>query len=174
HCNPANDEILSEYRFIKASQWVNMYAQVDAIPVERSTVDINEVDPKVHEDMIDWTSIVSTVLFAKRNLDTNIFRSGIENSFLKAFLLKVDGRPVATAMLYCGVKEVGVYMVATLPEFQKKGMGQQIMHTVIQAAKKLNYKTVVLQSTPGGVSLYEKMGFEKAGSAILYYSLIKI
>jgi ribosomal protein S18 acetylase RimI-like enzyme len=72
----------------------------------------------------------------------------------------VDGEAVSTTALVLGGGAVGVYNVATLPQYQRKGYGETVMrHALAEAYREHGVERTVLQSTPAGYKLYERMGF---------------
>lgn len=75
-------------------------------------------------------------------------------------------RPVACAATYVGVREVGVYMVATLPEARGKGYGAAITAAAVAVAPNL---PAVLQASDLGQPIYRRLGFEDISSYTLWY-----
>jgi ribosomal protein S18 acetylase RimI-like enzyme len=83
----------------------------------------------------------------------------------------VDGEPVSTAATVMGGGAVGVYNVATMPEHQKRGYGETVMrHAVEEAQRCSGIGETILQSTPAGQRLYERMGFHTVSSVAVYAS----
>jgi ribosomal protein S18 acetylase RimI-like enzyme len=71
-----------------------------------------------------------------------------------------DGEAVSTTAIVMGAGVVGVYNVATVPDRQRRGYGEALMrHSVAEAQRRHGTKQVILQSTPAGFKLYERMGF---------------
>ena len=82
-----------------------------------------------------------------------------------------DGEPVSTAATVLGGGAVGVYNVATMPEHQKRGYGETVMrHAVAEAQRQHGIEQTILQSTPAGQRLYERMGFRTVTSVAVYAS----
>jgi len=78
----------------------------------------------------------------------------------EAFVGFVDGEPVSTAAVVLGGGALGVYNVATLPAWQRRGYGETVMrHALAEARKRHGIERAILQSTPAGLKLYERMGF---------------
>ena len=53
--------------------------------------------------------------------------------------------------------------VAVLPEFQGQGIGEYLIHNVIQIARQMNFKTIQIgtaNSSVGQLYLYQKLGFD--------------
>ena len=87
------------------------------------------------------------------------------------FLGYHEGRAICstTVALHDGV--AGLYSVATLPEFQKRGYGEAIVRHAIAAAAAAGAKMTILQSTRTGLPLYRALGFKTAGHFAVYRSL---
>jgi len=83
----------------------------------------------------------------------------------------VDGVPVSTtATIECG-GTVGVYNVATMPEFRRRGYGEAVMRYALADAERVRApRPIVLQSTEAGLRLYEKMGFRTVARFSVYAS----
>ncbi|MDQ0197899.1 GNAT family N-acetyltransferase [Neobacillus ginsengisoli] len=75
----------------------------------------------------------------------------------------LGGTAVTTATSFYSDGIAGIYNVSTLPEFQGKGMGMEIMTALLLKAKLDGYKMAILHATPAGIRLYEKLGFHKYG-----------
>jgi ribosomal protein S18 acetylase RimI-like enzyme len=72
----------------------------------------------------------------------------------------VDGDPVSTTSIVLGGGVIGVYNVATLPGHQRKGYGEAVMrHALAAARREHGIEDTILQSTPAGLHLYQRMGF---------------
>ena len=83
----------------------------------------------------------------------------------------VEEEPVSTTSIVAGAGVVGVYNVATLPGSQKRGFGEAVMrHALAEAAKERGPERVILQSTPAGLKLYERMGFRTVARVAVYSS----
>jgi ribosomal protein S18 acetylase RimI-like enzyme len=79
--------------------------------------------------------------------------------------------PVSTTAIVMGGGAIGVYNVATLPEHQRRGYGEAVMrHAVDQARKEHGIERTILQSTPAGLRLYERMGYRTITRVSVYAS----
>jgi len=75
-----------------------------------------------------------------------------------------------TATIECG-GTVGVYNVATMPEFRRRGYGEAVMRYALADAERVRApRPIVLQSTEAGLRLYEKMGFRTVARFSVYAS----
>jgi ribosomal protein S18 acetylase RimI-like enzyme len=83
----------------------------------------------------------------------------------------VDGEPVSTAATVIGGGAVGVYNVATIPEHQMRGYGETVTrHAVAEAQRRHGITQTILQSTPAGHRLYQRMGFRTVTNVAVYAS----
>jgi ribosomal protein S18 acetylase RimI-like enzyme len=88
-----------------------------------------------------------------------------------SFVGYVDEEPVSTASVVAGGGAVGVYNVATLPGSQRRGYGEAVMRRALEEARRLHGDgLLVLQSTPAGLRLYERMGFRTITRVAVYSS----
>lgn len=81
----------------------------------------------------------------------------------------MDGEPVATvATLFAG-GAIGLYSVATLPDWRGRGAGEAMTrHALQQARVAHDADRFVLQSTPLGWSMYLRMGFRQVTTITVY------
>lgn len=81
----------------------------------------------------------------------------------------VDGEPVSTTAIVMGCGAIGVYNVATVPTRQRHGFGEAVMrYAVAEAQREHGVERVILQSTPAGFKLYERMGFRTVTRVAVY------
>lgn len=88
-----------------------------------------------------------------------------------SFVGYVDDEPVSTTSIVSGGGVIGVYNVATLPGSQRRGFGEAVMrHALAEVRKECGAERVILQSTPAGLGLYERMGFRQVARVAVYSS----
>jgi len=88
-----------------------------------------------------------------------------------SFVGYFDDQPVSTTSIVCGGGVIGVYNVATLPGSQRHGFGEAVMRQALaEVRKECGLERVILQSTPAGLKLYERMGFRKVATVAVYSS----
>ncbi len=86
-----------------------------------------------------------------------------------AYVGYVNEAPVSTAAIVIGGGVIGVYNVATLPGHQRRGYGEAVMREAIADTRRTHsLERVILQSTPAGYRLYERMGFRTITSVSVY------
>lgn len=111
-----------------------------------------EMPPRTREQFVNFVSSF--------NLDTQ--------SPQRLFLACLDGKPVATSLLFTHNNSAGIYYVATLPEYRNKGCGLRITQAAMQAAMQAGFQDIILQATPSGVKVYTRTGFREYCRAEIY------
>lgn len=79
----------------------------------------------------------------------------------KNFLAFVNGKPVATSLLFLTGETAGIYFVTTLPGHRNKGIGLQLTRETMRWAKTAGVRYASLQSSPDGLTVYEQAGFKE-------------
>ena len=88
-----------------------------------------------------------------------------------AYVGYVNGRAVSTAATVPSGDTVGVYNVATTPEFRRRGYGEAVMRFALDdTRKRLGLERSALQSTPAGLRIYERMGYRTVTSISVWAS----
>ena len=82
-----------------------------------------------------------------------------------------DEDPVSTAAIVMGGGAIGVYNVATMPDQQRRGYGEAVMrYALAEAQREHGMERSILQSTPAGYRLYERMGYRTITRVSVYAS----
>ncbi len=76
------------------------------------------------------------------------------------FLAWLDGKPVATSLLFLAAGAAGIYAVSTLPEARRKGIGGWVTLRALQHGRERGYTVGTLQASAMGEPVYRKLGFE--------------
>ncbi len=77
------------------------------------------------------------------------------------FLGRIGGVPIASASLYVQNRVAGVYDVATLPAWRRRGVASALTAACLDEARSLGLETAVLQASRLAVRLYERLGFRR-------------
>jgi ribosomal protein S18 acetylase RimI-like enzyme len=170
---------LTELRFKPAARWTNMVLPLDREEREnrqetedpKSNIDCRIIDVNNEDELSSWMSIVEAVLFKNGKLDAAVFRYAGGTDRIKLVIGCFEDRPVSTCLVYLG-RHAGVYMVATLPSFQGRGIAGQVMKYAQSIARNKGYESLVLHSTAAGLEFYKRIGFVTPGSMILYYCMV--
>ena len=105
----------------------------------------------------------------------NWFREVFDNQHVwarfAAYVAYQNEVPVSTAAIVIGGGAVGVYNVATVPDQQRRGFGEAVMrHAVAEAQREHGIARSILQSTPAGLHLYQRMGYRVVTRVSVYAS----
>lgn len=79
----------------------------------------------------------------------------------RRYLGRLNGLPVATSALFLGAGVAGLYGVASLPHVRGRGMGSALSLAALREARAMGYRTAVLESSPLGYSVYQRLGFRE-------------
>jgi GNAT superfamily N-acetyltransferase len=80
-----------------------------------------------------------------------------------------DGTPASTLITYeTDDGECGIYLVATLPESQGRGLAGALMQHALAEARERGCTTTSLQATARGKPVYERMGYEDIGAVHMW------
>ncbi len=77
----------------------------------------------------------------------------------------VEDEPMAISTAYVDERAVGIYLVATMPQWRGKGYGAALTAHAMQAAPDL---PVVLQASEDGFPVYQRLGFAVQGDYSLW------
>ncbi len=81
------------------------------------------------------------------------------------FLATLDGTPAATSLAFVDDGVVGIYNVATLAQFRRRGLGRAATIAAMGEGSRLGAGGAVLVSSPMGHAVYEALGFAEIGIA---------
>ena len=76
---------------------------------------------------------------------------------------RLEGVPVATALLCQTGTTAGVYNVATVPDYRRQGYGETVTWAVVAEGVLRGCTHSVLQSSPTGYPVYRRMGYQDVG-----------
>jgi ribosomal protein S18 acetylase RimI-like enzyme len=74
-----------------------------------------------------------------------------------------DGVPVSTNYMILDDDVAGWYMIATHPDYCRRGIGTAMTLDPMYDANERGYKVGVLQSTDVGLEVYRRLGFKEIG-----------
>jgi len=96
-----------------------------------------------------------------------------ENRFATYIVIRADGKIIGYGGMWIIFDEAHVTNVAVLPEYRGMGIGELIMRTLIDLAKKRGAVKMTLEvrkSNHVAQNLYTKLGFQPTGIRRGYYS----
>jgi GNAT superfamily N-acetyltransferase len=86
---------------------------------------------------------------------------GYHNHSYRRYLGLWNDQPISTCALLLGEKVAGIYCVTTLPTARKIGIGAAITLHALREAQAMGYHVAVLQSSPMGRTVYQRLGFQE-------------
>ena len=86
----------------------------------------------------------------------------------RTFLATAEGMPVATSLGMVVDDVVGIYNVATAPDARRRGFGGAITAAAMAYGRELGARWAILESSPMGVSVYERLGFRQVCEVVVY------
>jgi ribosomal protein S18 acetylase RimI-like enzyme len=91
------------------------------------------------------------------------------NGEYEGFVGMVGGKAVSIVALVAAGGAIGVYSLATLPDYRRQGYGEALLRSAMAAVqKRTGLARTVLQSTEAGYRLYKRMGFRDATKFTVY------
>ena len=139
---------------------------------EATLADIKDL-AKLRIDFLKEVQNPETRLISEAGLNEilqDYFQQHLASGDFVAWIALADGEIVSTSGL-CFSKIIPgftlldgrvayIMNIYTLPEWRKKGIGKQVFHHILEAARERNYKRVLLHATEDGRPIYEKFGFK--------------
>jgi GNAT superfamily N-acetyltransferase len=182
----ARDELQSAYEQAGVRAWTVWVPEADwaAADLLQSAGHVLDARPRAmtlelaHADLdggaagIEWERSKDVAALATINEEVYGLRSGEFARVMTAFsgspaalyLARLDGQPVACVATVDVHSDCGVYMVATAPPAQRRGLALALMRQALLDARERGATTSSLQATQRGRPLYERLGFRDLGA----------
>ena len=117
---------------------------------------------------VDWDALA--LVFKRASLGERTpekLRDAFTNSSVRCFVWNAGQLIGAGRAITDGVTYAAIFDVVLLPEFQKKGIGAQIMEHLAAASKAPN---IILHAVPGKEDFYRKLGYRKMKTAMARFA----
>lgn len=129
-------------------------------------LDLNTANGQEHEQVMqvctleelkEWCNTCAQAFGYEIDMQALIPLFNDEKATILAF--QVNGKMVATAILYQSMNNMGIHQVGVLSSFQGGGIGKKLMHHLVAVAKNKAFKAMTLQASQAAISMYLTMGF---------------
>ena len=108
---------------------------------------------------VDWNAVYETLKrVGMGHFSPELHRKAFEASQATVFAYSENRLVGFARALSDGVCQAALYDVAVVPEFQRQGIGAQLVKTLLIQFTHLN---VILYSSPGKEDFYRKLGMRK-------------
>ena len=84
-----------------------------------------------------------------------------DHETVQAFTGRLNGKPVATSLLFLAGGVAGIYSVGTIPVARGKGIGRAMTQHALCQARSMGYEVGVLQASEMGFNVYRSLGFQE-------------
>jgi GNAT superfamily N-acetyltransferase len=162
--------VFGKHNLYQAVELPGMFAE-QVLPPEKELPPVN-VQRVASEPVKDAFCAIGSMCF---NVPLAWFREVFDGEHVwkdfAAYVGYVNGEPVSTAATVIGGGAVGVYNVATVPPYQRRGYGEAVMRFALeQARRQYGLCRTILQATPQGFDLYQRMGYRTVTSVSVFCS----
>ncbi len=118
-----------------------------------------EIQIKTDCSNVDWECLVETLKLAGLAHRTpEVQQQAFQNSFVTIFAYHHSRLIGCGRAISDGICQAAVYDLAVHPDFQKQGVGKNILQNILQRLPDI---TVILFAAPGKEPFYDKNGFRK-------------
>ncbi|HEY3298228.1 MAG TPA: GNAT family N-acetyltransferase [Armatimonadota bacterium] len=148
-------------------EWSGMAADLNDLPDSIAMpegLEVREItDPSLIQPFMNvlctgfgWPTVIHEPLC---NLFTTL---GVQNVIpWRHYIGYLYGVPASTCTIYEGSGALGVYLVSVMPGARRQGVGLATTWCALHDAKNMDHRVAVLQASPMGKGVYEKIGFEE-------------
>lgn len=120
------------------------------------------------DELNDWIECIKSVFGSVKSIE--LYSKYLANKNFIFFAYYNENKIVGTTLLYLSEEIAGVHLVGTLENSRKQGIGSKLVKLAFSYAKEQGKKIGVLQASPIGKSMYNKIGF-KDYSKITHWDL---
>lgn len=156
-----HEQLFLDAGFVPLAMWPAMSTH----PAMREVVEPDDVFFASSQTEVEqWLHIVNTVHFPQNGISLAYLNQIHQSKGLRLVLAGPRHLPTSACMVYDDGYSIGIYMVATLPEFRGKGQASNMIGHLVKSSN----KTLILQATLASAPVYKRLGFENVGAYIIY------
>lgn len=157
-------EVVESYDSDEELVWVDespgmVLSPLADFPSGETDAEIAEVTSET--DLADFVTVFVESFGVPEDIAKQVMPpSMLDDEAIHSFIGRVDGRPIATGTLIRSDTVAGVYNIAVVEGFRRRGIGEAITWETLKAGQQAGCRIGALSSTEMAVPLYQQMGFE--------------
>jgi ribosomal protein S18 acetylase RimI-like enzyme len=121
----------------------------------------------------DWIGIIKQVLMQNKIISEQVLNGMFQHPDVTLMVGYFNNQPVSAGMVFVREGVAGLYFIATLSEYQRRGLGAVLVSRLIQDSFSKGANEIILQSSVAGKKLYLKLGFIPEGEISVFWKLGK-
>lgn len=122
---------------------------------------------KTIPDLFHWSDLFNRIFELPQPLAAAYSESfqaiGLREPGIRFFTAYDDGRAVGVAQATFSGPTVGLWCIGVSPKARRRGAGRLLSEACLEAGEARGCRTAILNSSPMGLPLYTKLGFEVVG-----------
>lgn len=163
--DPVNGLVVARLLESRGMRWVAEHEGMIAERIRPDRRQLPEVEARpvsAAEAREDFIQVCSQVFQLPEPITRSIYGSArFWDGVMRGWVGYDQGSPVCIAVSAADRGSVGLYSVATMPGYRRRGYGASITrHAIEEATGRSGLRRWILQSTPAGIRLYRRMGYE--------------
>ncbi|HEX3014403.1 MAG TPA: GNAT family N-acetyltransferase [Methanobacterium sp.] len=164
--------ILKDHGFSYRNEWKAMAIDLKTVPESFDIQEGMEIKEVLNlNELKIWTDIlVKSFEFPEIVISYKKYfiKAGLKDLNSHYYLGFLNGKPVATGVLFNGEGAAGLFYIGTIPKARKQGIAQTMVYYLLNKAKNRGYGISVLQASEMGYPVYKKIGFKKYYTTEIY------
>lgn len=145
--------------FTKKGTQIGMAADLAALP-EGHTPTNSSIHIVTDRTMLrTWAATVEEGLFGQKIFDPLLLEALLHEPAAAFYLGIYNEKPIATSFLFLSSGVAGLYLVSTLPQYRRRGMGTAMTLKPLLDARDAGYNIGILQANPSAENMYAQIGF---------------
>ncbi|KYK31686.1 MAG: hypothetical protein AYK19_16585 [Theionarchaea archaeon DG-70-1] len=148
--------------FTKKGTQIGMAANLVALSADSTLPEDSSVQIVTDQDTLSkWTATVEKGMFGQNIFDPSFLEALLGKPTVTFYLGTCSGNPVATSFLFLSSGVAGIYLVSTLPEYRRRGIGTAMTVKPLLDARAMGHRIGILQANPAAESMYARIGFNR-------------
>ena len=120
-----------------------------------------ELDLEPEPSWVDVAEINESAYYASQG--GSYFGPALARLDERPYLARVDGRPAACLAIADIDDDAYVQLVATRPDFQRRGLAGELLRLALREARDRGMRTTTLEGTAAGAPVYTRVGYRDLG-----------